>query len=71
MGFKIKRLEENRSEALRASRGRPPVPSPQPPPPRRLLAALAMPATPLNTNWSSDPAYTVGPRGWYRQGCWS
>lgn len=71
MGFKIKRIEENRSEALRAPRRRPPVQPPRPPVVRRALGALALPAMPLSVDWTSDPSYTVGPRGWYRRGCWS
>lgn len=71
MGFKIKRLEENRPEARRAPRRRSPVQPPQPPVVKRILEALAMPVTPMDAAWSSDPSFTVSPRGWYRRGMWS
>lgn len=67
MSFKIK----NRSEARRApkplARALPPQPTPQ----TRLLAPLAMPETPMDVSWSSEPRFGRSPRGWYRTGLYA
>ena len=61
----------NGSAARRAPKSAPAGRRQPPPPPNRLLEALSLPETRLDTAWGSEPTFTRGPKGWYRVGCFA